>query len=69
MQAMRGRNDCEIVDETEMMTLLQYNETTGQFVGFFYGVGESGERELTFFPEICEECQRKEARFLEEFER
>lgn len=61
MQTMRGRNSCEIVNETEMMTLMQYNEITGQFVGFYFGIGESGKRELSFFPEVCEECQQKEA--------
>ena len=58
---MRGKNAWEMVDETEMMTLLQYNETTEQFVGFFFGAGENGKREMSFFPAVCEECQRKEA--------
>ena len=60
-QAMRGKNAWEMVDETEMMTLLQYNETTEQFVGFFFGVGDNGERTMLFFPAVCEECQRKKA--------
>ena len=54
-------NDCEIVSEAEMMTLFQYNEIIGPYTGFFYGMGESGRRELLFFPQVCEECQQKEA--------
>lgn len=52
----------EIVNEMEMQKLAQFFRVMSKPVGFFFGVTESGSKELIYFPGLCEECQKQEVK-------
>ena len=52
----------EIVNEMDMQKLAQFFRVMSKPVGFFFGITESGSKELIYFPGLCEECQKQEVK-------
>lgn len=56
----------EVIDETEMNLLSKFFEVDSVPIGFYFGETDSGQKELIYFPGLCEECQKREVFFCKE---
>ena len=59
----------ELVNEMEMQKLARFFRVISKPIGFFFGVTESGPKELIHFPGLCEECQKREVNKKEKMKR